>query len=67
MPNVGSCAPITLSDLKISVFHVLLKSEMPSSRLFYAFSRLSFSFSFPLGERTLPAENNFGDSCVVVI
>lgn len=61
MPKVESCTPITLSDLTIYVFHVLLKSEMPRSGLFYAFS------SFPLGKRTLPAENNFGDSRVVVI
>ena len=57
VPKVGWRAPTTLSGLKVSVLHVLWNSEMASSRLFHAFSRLSFRSSFPLGKRILSAQN----------
>lgn len=55
VPKVGSCAPTTLSGLKIFVLYVLWNSEEVHSRLFHAFSRLSFRCSFALDKRILSA------------
>lgn len=57
VPKVVPCALTTLSGLKISILCVLWNSEMDSPRLFHAFSRLSFTSSFPFSKSMMSAQD----------